>query len=281
MPKHAPDTCKLSAVEKAQSAQGTDGQLISRKPGALCLVAAAYVFGGGGMLAWMGFLVLGPRFSVDLGLPATGSLFIDTLLCLLFFFQHSLMVRRGFRVWLTCLVRSEFHGALYATASGGCLLVLTIFWQPTGTVLWTPPALVFWFMGGIILVALTVGWWGSRSLGEFDALGIKPALGAFNGSEKAGPGPFTIQGPYRWVRHPLYLVSMVIIWSGPVFTADRLLHNLLWTFWILIGATLEEKEMVGCFGNAYRDYQNDVPMLIPKSVKPLVKCTRKYADDHS
>jgi protein-S-isoprenylcysteine O-methyltransferase Ste14 len=32
------------------------------------------------------------------------------------------------------------------------------------------------------------------------------------------------KGPYRWVRHPLYLFLMVIIWSGPVLTLDRLLH---------------------------------------------------------
>jgi len=83
------------------------------------------------------------------------------------------------------------------------------------------------------------------------------------------------------VRHPLYLVSLIIIWFGPIFTADRLLHNLLWSLWIVIGATLEEKDLVDCFGDAYRDYQQTVPMLIPKSVQPLVKDTRRYEKDAS
>ena len=50
--------------------------------------------------------------------------------------------------------------------------------------------------------------------------------------------PFIVRGPYRWVRHPLYAFSLVMIWSGPVFTVDRLLHNALFSIWIVIGAIL-------------------------------------------
>jgi len=281
MKKKTPDTCKLSAVEEAQATRGNDGQLVSRKAGAIILVASAYVLGGGGMLAWLGFIVLGPRFSFDLGLPAFGSLLVDTLLCLLFFIQHSFMVRRRFRVWLTRTVRSDFHGALYASVSGGCLLLLTLLWQPVGVALWSPPAWIDGTMGIIILAALTVGWWGSRSLGEFDALGVKPALATFGGQQQADKTPFIVRGPYRWVRHPLYLVSLVIIWSGAVFTVDRMLHNLLWTLWIVVGATLEEKDLVACFGESYRDYQRAVPMLVPKSIQPLVKDIHRYAKNDS
>ena len=110
---------------------------------------------------------------------------------------------------------------------------------------------------------------------------VTPALGAIGNRKPAGAAPLIVRGPYRWVRHPLYLVSLIIIWFGPIFTADRLLHNLLWSLWIVIGATLEEKDLVDCFGDAYRDYQQTVPMLIPKSVQPLVKDTRRYEKDAS
>ena len=143
MNAHDPKACKRTAVEEVQSTQGPGGQRISGKAGAHILVASAYLFGGGGMLAWIGFIVIGPWFSVDLGFPAAGSLLTDALLCLLFFAQHSLMVRRRFRVRLARIVRSDFHGALYASASGGCLLVLTVLWQPVGTELWSPPVPVY------------------------------------------------------------------------------------------------------------------------------------------
>ena len=261
-------TCKLSAVEDAQAAHGAGGQLISRKPDALLLVAAAYVLGGGGMLAWLVFLLMGPPFPVDMGLGMAGGLLLDTLLCLLFFIQHSIMVRRHFRLWLTRTVRADFHGALYAAASGSCLMLLVGLWQPIGPAWWNPEGALRWTLMAVFLAAGAGAWWGARSLGEFDALGVKPALQAFDSEKPIGATAFAVRGPYRWVRHPLYLFSLVIIWSGPVFTADRLLHNGLWTVWIVIGATMEERDLVGCFGDAYRRYQQTVPMLLPTRLKP-------------
>jgi len=260
--------CKLSAVDDAQAIHGSSGQLISQKPGAFLLVAAAYVLGGGGMLAWLAFLVMGPLVPLNIELGMAGRLLLDTLLCLLFFIQHSIMVRRGFRLWLTRTVRADFHGALYAAASGTFLLLLTGLWQPVGSVLWTPSGPIRWTMIVVFLAAGAGAWWGTRALGDFDALGVKPALRAFD-SQKPIDTPFTVRGPYRWVRHPLYLFSLIIIWSCPIFTADRLLHNGLWTIWIVIGATMEERDLVGCFGEAYRLYQKTVPMLMPTSLRPL------------
>jgi protein-S-isoprenylcysteine O-methyltransferase Ste14 len=263
-------TCKVSAVGKAQERQGPDDQWISRKPGALMLVGGAYVLGGGGMLAWLAFLLLGPPVPWESGLGMTGRLTMDALLCLLFFFQHSLMVRREFRLRLTRMVRADFHGAFFASASGLCLLVLVLLWQPAGTASWTPPGWVRWTMLGIFLAAGAGTWWGSRALGEFDALGVKPALRAANRSHSMAPAAFTIRGPYRWVRHPLYFFSLIIIWSGPVFTLDRLLHNGLWTVWVIVGAAMEERDLLACFGDAYRTYRETVPMLLPRSLRPLV-----------
>ena len=279
MPPDDKASCKLSAVDNAQSIHGASRQLISPKSGALCWVAAAYLLGGGGMLAWLVFLLLGPRTPLSIEFGIAGRTVLDALLCLLFFTQHSLMVRRRFRLWLTRVLRAEFHGTLYAAASGTCLILLAGLWQPVGPVLWIPPDPMRWAM---ILVFLTAGagaWWGSRSLGDFDALGVKSALRASNNQ---GPihTPFAIRGPYRWVRHPLYFFSLIIIWSCPIFTPDRLLHNGLWTIWIMIGATLEERDLVGCFGEAYRSYQEKVPMLLPKSLKPLIPEHRDHPRKH-
>lgn len=75
--------------------------------------------------------------------------------------------------------------------------------------------------------------------------------------------PSSSSAAHRYVRHPLYLFVLILIWSAPQMTADRLLFNILWTAWIVIGARLEERDLVGEFGDAYRDYQRRVPMLLP------------------
>jgi protein-S-isoprenylcysteine O-methyltransferase Ste14 len=43
---------------------------------------------------------------------------------------------------------------------------------------------------------------------------------------------------------------------------DRLLFNLLWTVWMVIGSYLEKIDLVAEFGDAYQEYQEKVPMLI-------------------
>jgi len=74
------------------------------------------------------------------------------------------------------------------------------------------------------------------------------------------------QGTYRWVRHPMYFVVLLMIWSYPVLTVDRLLFNMLWTIWIVIGTVLEERDLTAKFGDDYREYQRKVPMLFPTRI---------------
>jgi len=41
------------------------------------------------------------------------------------------------------------------------------------------------------------------------------------------------------------------------------MQDVLWTFWIVLGSYLEEKDLVAEFGDKYRAYQKTVPMLLP------------------
>ena len=71
------------------------------------------------------------------------------------------------------------------------------------------------------------------------------------------------EGPYSMVRHPLYFFSLVMIWSCPDLSLDRLLFNVLWTGWTAFATALEERDLVTYLGDAYEEYQRKVPMLIP------------------
>jgi protein-S-isoprenylcysteine O-methyltransferase Ste14 len=61
----------------------------------------------------------------------------------------------------------------------------------------------------------------------------------------------------------MYTLTLVLLWSYPDLTLDRLLLNLLWTSWIWVGSVLEERDLVEDFGDAYRGYRRRVPMLLP------------------
>ncbi|MHC4471200.1 MAG: methyltransferase family protein, partial [Planctomycetota bacterium] len=120
--------------------------------------------------------------------------------------------------------------------------------------------------------------WGILALGAFDAFGLGTIRDYLKGS-RTPPLPFTIRGPYRWVRHPLYFFFLVMFWSHPDLTSDRLLFNGLWTVWMIVGTVLEERDLVTAFGETYRDYQRRVPMLIPWRVLPAPASQRPESEE--
>ena len=65
------------------------------------------------------------------------------------------------------------------------------------------------------------------------------------------PAVFIVRRPYRWVRHPRYLVAIMLLWSCVDFTSDRLLLNVLWTDWVCLGTRLEQIDLVSDFGGVY------------------------------
>jgi methanethiol S-methyltransferase len=144
---------------------------------------------------------------------------------------------------------------------------VVIFWQPVDYPLLTLTGGLRWLARAVFFLALAGFFWGVASLGFFDPFGLIPILP----DRYAIPNPqqgLVVRGPYRWVRHPLYFCVIWLMWSCPDLTADRFLFNILWTVWIIIGARLEERDLIATFGQAYLDYRQQVPMLLP-FVPPL------------
>ena len=110
---------------------------------------------------------------------------------------------------------------------------------------------------GIFLYAWTIGWasWASIELGH-------------NFTHKiAIHDRQTIcqSGPYGIVRHPLYLAQMTGSLSLAVMF-QNVAFGILFLFIIYFAyqrAAKEEELFLECFGDAYRDYQKKVAMLIP------------------
>lgn len=74
-----------------------------------------------------------------------------------------------------------------------------------------------------------------------------------------------VEGVHKIVRHPLYLGTILMVWG--LFLMWPLLNNLvavvLLTAYVLVGLSFEEKKLVRQFGDEYKKYRKEVPMLIP------------------
>lgn len=218
--------------------------------------------GGGSLVLFLYFLLFGAPLTVSIAHSEPARLAWDALLCLVFFLQHSGMIRRGVKDPSTRRIPATCYPALYSIASGVALIALVLLWQPSDRFLFHLGDAGRWLSVCAALAAVAGFVWGVRSLQCFDPFG-QLALQASSRGGTPPPVAFVAEGAYRVVRHPLYLFMLVLIWSTPRFSADQLLFNALWTLWIIVGTKLEERDLVLDFGEAYRRYQLSVPMLIP------------------
>jgi protein-S-isoprenylcysteine O-methyltransferase Ste14 len=162
----------------------------------------------------------------------------------------------------------EYEAAFFAIVSGVVLMILIVFWQQSAHTIMSAHGIVRWLLRGVFFLSLVGFAWSWCALGVFDPFGILPILDHIRGVKRT-PLPFTVSGPYRFVRHPLYILLILMIWSYPELTADRLIFNVMCTTWMVIGTLLEERDLEASFGQAYIKYKTTVPMLIPYRLPEL------------
>jgi protein-S-isoprenylcysteine O-methyltransferase Ste14 len=193
----------------------------------------------------------------------TTSLIIDLALLTGFALQHSVMARRGFKSWLTRFIPEPAERSTYVLASSLALIALFAFWQPLGGTVWSvhQPVAVMVLYGlcafGWLLVLVS-----TFLLDHFDLFGLRQVWLYLVGAPYR-PITFRTPGPYRLVRHPLYVGWFFAFWATPAMTVTHLVFALATAGYILVAIQLEERDLMAQLGKEYRDYRKRVPMLIP------------------
>jgi len=195
--------------------------------------------------------------------PLGQALLVNALLLGIFAVQHSVMARQGFKRWWTKIVPKPVERSTYVLFSSLALIALFVFWQPIGGVIWQVqgPVAQYGLYGlcalgwGLVLVATFL-------INHFDLFGLRQAWLYLRGKEYHALS-FVTPGPYRLVRHPIYFGFIIAFWATPTMTVAHLFFALLTTAYILIGIRLEERDLVSFYGSRYREYSNQVPMLVP------------------
>jgi methanethiol S-methyltransferase len=224
-----------------------------------------------GFVADANFVVGGVHIvgkSVDRGGIGDGALnvaavVIDVALLALFAVQHSVMARAAIKRQLTRIVPPSAERSTYVLASNICLIALVAWWHPLTNELWRVSAQPW----RALLIAVGLAGWAIALLStflidHFDLFGLRQVFARLRG-RRLPEHEFATPLLYRAVRHPLYLGFLIAFWVTPRMTLGHLLFAAATTGYILLAVRFEEHDLIGVFGQQYRDYRSRVPMLIP------------------
>ena len=191
------------------------------------------------------------------------------LFWLAYFAMHSALASLRVKTWVALhhparmpIYRLSFNILAVITL----LPILWLMFFHPGPMLWAWQGPAAWLSNGLALAALFAF---VKSLKYYDTqefIGFRQwASRTRRVEDQEG---FKLSPFHRYVRHPWYFFSLILIWTRDM-NAAMLLSAALMTIYFIVGSRLEEDKLVSYYGEVYRRYMERVPGLIPRPWKSL------------
>ena len=204
------------------------------------------------------------------GTPSVvAALIIDTLLAGVFAVPHSVLLLPALRSRLVKAgIAGPFYGCFFCIATCLTLLVTIFCWQPLTTVVWRWPTPLDSCIGWAFVASWGALLYSLHLTGLGWQTGYTPWWRWVRG-QRSPARPFVAQGVYRFLRHPVYLSFLGLVWFVPVVTMDRAVLIAVWTVYIYVGSVFKDRRLLFYLGDEYRKYQAEVPGSPGMPIGPL------------
>lgn len=188
---------------------------------------------------------------------------VNLLLFLLFASHHSLMARSAAKVWISRIVGPGFERSVYVWVASLLFLGMCALWQPIAGHAWQLHSPWNWLGRAVQVIGLLIIVRAAPTLRLLAFAGIRPSSSASpaapqSAQREADLVVLTTEGPYDWVRHPIYLGTLLLLAGTPDMNLGRFAFVVATAVYVVVAVRWEERSLVESFGEAYVRYQRRV-----------------------
>jgi len=195
--------------------------------------------------------------------PLAVALLVNAALLGLFGVQHSVMARPGFKRWFTRFVPRPIERSTYVLATNAVFVLLFWQWRAIPETVWQVEGLAGSVLFGLYFAGIATVLYATFLIDHFDLFGLRQVVLYFRGlpySEKR----FVTPGPYKHIRHPLYVGWLMTFWFTPHMTVGHLVFAVGASAYIFVAIVFEERDLMRYLGDEYRRYRESTPLMIPR-----------------
>lgn len=168
-----------------------------------------------------------------------------------FALHHSLLARTRVKAWIAPVVPAAMERSVYVWVASLLFIAVCLLWQSVPGSLWRVDGRAALAAHAVQLAGV---WLTLRTASLLDAL----ELAGIRQATAPRPIVFRAAGPFRLVRHPIYLGWLLMVFFTPEMTLGRFVFAAVSSAYLVLAIPWEERSLLAAFGETYRAYQQRV-----------------------
>lgn len=203
--------------------------------------------------------------------PDRASLVILAFAWLAYFAAHSVLASLTLKRWVAArrpALMPMYRLAFNAFAVLAVVPIVWLLYSHPGPLLWAWNGWAAWFANGLAIAAAAAVFASMRHYDGGEFLGLRQLRAQTRTVEDQEA--FHLSPFHRYVRHPWYFFSLIIVWTRDM-SAAMLVSAIMITAYFILGSKLEERKLIAYHGERYRRYRSRVPGLLPLPWKYLTQ----------
>ena len=173
----------------------------------------------------------------------------DVALFSAFALHHSVFARERIRRWVA-RASGDLERSVYVWIASLLFAATCYLWQPVAGVVWDIASPMAWAFRAMQLIGIWLSGRGAALIDVWVLSGIRIPI--------ARAPEFTLDGPYGWVRHPIYLGWFLMVFGVPRMTMTQLVFAVVSCAYVIVAIPFEERSLRRSSQGAYERYTDQV-----------------------